>query len=214
MFKINSNNARDTILGTQKMLINAYKYLNSFLFLIPRNCLIVLSPAASKMYSHCCIHTQYHVSGGLHVHLQYYLVFWLCWCWCSCFHMPSVGGVIVPIFVSLCNLLVYSPGKKSLSSSSHICTENMCGCFLHPLVLLEQKAHNVLRESWLLCLTQAEDMALLGQHLTMSDHILAALPSVALSIPPAIANLCASEALTASQADSCSNRLVLVMPGL
>lgn len=135
IFKINSNNAADTILGTWKTLINAYKYLNSFMYLIPENCLIVFSPTATRLHSHCCIHMPYPVSGGLHVHLQYYLLFWLCWC--SCFHVPSVGGVVVPIFVSLCNLLVHSPGKKSLSSSSRICTENTCGCFLHPSVLLE-----------------------------------------------------------------------------
>lgn len=42
----------------------------------------------------------------------------------------------------------------------------------------------------------------------MSDHILAAVPSVSLSIPPTVANFCVSQTLTASLADCCSNRLV------
>lgn len=41
-----------------------------------------------------------------------------------------------------------------------------------------------------------------------------AVPSVAPSMPPTVANFCASQTLTASQADSCSNRLLLVMPRL
>lgn len=64
------------------MLINAYKYLNSLLYLIPTNCLIVASPLPTSTRSHCYVHAQSPLSGGMH--LKHDPLFWPCGFLVSC----------------------------------------------------------------------------------------------------------------------------------
>lgn len=105
------------------MLLNAYRYLHSVLYRIPRNCLIVASPLPTSTQSHSF---QTHTISSQEVCISSMV---------PCLHTPSVGDVIALTFVSLCNLLVHTPVRK-LPARSHMCTQmwvatfcTLCCCY-------------------------------------------------------------------------------------
>lgn len=186
-----------------------------------------LSISSSKELSNCVVShchkdsfTLWHahtvpVSGDLHVHLQHHCLFWLREF--SCFHMLSVGGVVAPSFcVSMQSSDPLTSENKPLSEFTYMhqkCVWLLFAPFI-VAILAGVESSQCLRGILAALPDIGRGHNTVRQHLTMSDHILAAVPSVAFSIPPTPANFCASQTLTASQADSCSNRLLLVMPGL
>lgn len=151
----------------------------------------MFSPIATRIRSHCGIHTQ-SLSQEICMCISSIIVSSGCMSsLVSTCHLWEVW--LLQVFVSLGNLLVHSL-LKNLSKFIYI--HQKCVCLLFAPFIVAILAGVESSQCLTGILAALPDISrghnTVRQHLTMSDHILAAVPSVAFSIPPTLANFYAS----------------------